>query len=100
MKKDSEQILRSNGVEGLDINGRDLDTPIPMISDRLLNSGRNKTNTQLLPCDTQTPCHINMILTSILKTGELLKAKRDHGDIPNLNIWIEEADNKVVGHIE
>ena len=78
----------------------DLDTPIPVMPDRFWASETNKTNTQLLLRDTQTPPHIDFVFSSIIQNGELLNARVGNQDILEPNNWIEEADNKVVGHIK
>ena len=80
--KNSERLWRSNGVEGLDIFGIDLDTPIPVMPDRFWASERNKTNIQLLLRDTQTPPYIDFVFSSIIQNVELFNAKVGNEDIP------------------
>ena len=102
--KESERLRRSDGVEGLDIIGMAADTPIPIIPEKFWASEKNKVMIQLLLRD--TVCNYkysdkSMILSSMIHEDEVLPAKLCTGEeIPELNNWIEEADSKVIVHVE
>ena len=100
--KDSERLRRSDGVEGLDIVGMDCNTPIPVMPERFWTSEKNKENIQLVFRGTHNHLNrnIDMIFSSMIYEGELLAAKNDSGEIPELNNWLEEADSKVIIHVE
>ena len=83
--KDSERIRRSNDVEGLDVIGIDLNTPIPVMSDRFWASEKNKINSQLLLRGTPIPPNIDFLFSSMINNGELITAKIGDKEITKLN---------------
>ena len=100
--KDSERLRKSDGIDDLDIVGMDFNTPIPVMPERFWTSEKIKAETQLVFHG--TPINLNrniqMIFSLMIYEGELLAAKNDSGDIPELNNWLEEADSKVIVHVE
>ena len=102
--KDSERLRRSDGIEGLDIIGMAADTPVPIIPEKFWSSEKNKVMIQLLlrniiSCNEYNA--ENMIMSSMIYEEEMLPSKLFTGEeIPELNNWLEEADSKVIVHVE
>ena len=100
--KDSERLRRLDGVEGLDIIEMDGNTPVPVLVDRFWASELNKENIQLLFRNSQSSPdkNIDVIFSSMIIDGELISARSKSENIPKLDNWLEEADFKVIPHIE
>ena len=80
----------------------DFNTPIPVLPERFWTSEKNKAEIQLVFRGTLNNLNrnIEIIFSSMIYEGELLAAKNDSGDIPELNNWLKEADSKVIVHLE
>lgn len=102
--KEGERLRRSNGVTGIDIIDMNENTPIPEQIEKFWASERNKQNLQLLVREMvskmtkQIPL---IVVSSLVCEEEMLSAKSAGGeDIPELNNWIGEADERLVLHIK
>ncbi len=102
--KEGESMRRTDSTTGIDIIGMNRDTPIPQQIDKLWASEENKRNLQLLVRDIVSErSHTNatIIASSVVSGDEVLPAKATGGEeIPDLLNWIEEADARLVVHVE
>ena len=84
-----------------DIIGVNRDTPIPQQLDKFWSSEEIKRNLQMLVRElmcNQTSGNATIIVSSV---DEVLPAKAAGGEeIPDLLNWIEEADARLVVHVE
>ncbi|KAH3719442.1 hypothetical protein DPMN_062277 [Dreissena polymorpha] len=79
------------------------DTPIPQQLNKFWASEKNKRNLQLLVRDIvcNNVCANHIIASSVLYDNEALPAITFCNEvIPELLNWIEEADARVVAHVE
>ena len=100
--KECERLRRTT-VNPIDVVGMDEDTPIPHQQDKFWASEKNKQHLQLLfrqivtNRPTETPV---IIASSMIFDDEVLPAKASSGEeIPNLHSWIEEADARLLVHV-
>lgn len=102
--KEGERMRRTDSTIGIDIVGLNRNTPIPQQLDKFWASKENKQNLQLLVRDivsTRTSDNATIIASSIVSDDEVLSATATGGqEIPNLFSWIEEADARLVVHVE
>ena len=97
-------MRRIDPTTGINIVGMTRDTPIPQQLDKFWSSQENKQNLQLLVRDTVCNGHYantTIIASSVVSDDEVLPAKANGGaDIPELLNWTEEADSRLVLHVE
>ena len=97
-------MRRTDPNSGIDIIGMNRDTPIPQQLDKFWASQEYKRNLQLLVRDTVCDKAYGkgtIITSSVVFNDEVLPAKTNGGEeIPDLLNWIEEADARLVVHVE
>ena len=97
-------MRRIDPTTGINIVGMTRDTPIPQQLDKFWTSQENKQNIQLLVRDTVCNGHYantTIIASSVVSDDEVLPAKANGGaEIPELLNWTEEADSRLVLHVE
>ena len=97
-------MRRIDPTTGINIVGMTRDTPIPQQLDKFWSSQENKQNLQLLVRDTICNGHYantTIIASSVVSDDEVLPAKANGGaEIPELLNWTEEADSRLVLHVE
>ena len=97
-------MRRIDPKTGINIVGMTRDTPIPQQLDKFWSSQENKQNLQLLVRDTVCNGHYantTIIVSSIVSDDQVLPAKANGGaEIPELLNWTEEADGRLVLHVE
>ena len=97
-------MRRTDPTTGINIVGMTRDTPIPQQLDKFWSSQENKQNLQLLVRDTVCNGHYantTIIASSVVSDDEVLPAKANGGaEIPELLNWTEEADSRLVLHVE
>ena len=97
-------MRRTDPTSGIDIIGMNRDTPIPQQLDKFWASQENKQNLQLLArdiVDNRTLVNGTIIASSVVSNDEVLSAKSNGGEeIPDLLNWIEEADARLVVHVD
>jgi hypothetical protein len=102
--KEGERMRRTDSSTGIDIVGMSRDTPIPQQLDKFWASQENKRNLQLLVRDivcNRTYGNATIIASSLVHDDEALPAIASGGkEIPELLNWIEEADARLVVHVE
>ena len=106
--KDRECMRRTDSTTGIDIIGMNRDTPIPQQLDKFWASQENKRNLQLLVRDIvykraygNATAIATIIASSLVSDDEALPAKSAGGEeIPDLLNWIEEADARLVVHVD
>ena len=102
--KEGERMRRTDPTSGIDIIGMNRDIPIPQQLDKFWASQENKQNLQLLARDiVDNRAFVNgtIIASSVVSNDEVLSAKSSGGEeIPDLLNWIEEADARLVGHVD
>ena len=102
--KEAERLRRSNTTTGIDIIGMQKDTPIPNQLDKFWASDKNKINIQhltreIIKNDDFGPLQI--IASSIICDGKVLPTvSSTEEDVNELNSWIEEADARLIFHID
>ena len=102
--KEGERMRRKDLTTGIDIIGMNRDTPFPQQLDKFWSSEENKRNLQMLVrhmvCN-QASGNATIIVSSVVSDHEVLPAKAAGGEeIPDLCNWIEEADDRLVVHVE
>ena len=101
--KEGERLRRGDEATGIAIIDMSRDTPIPQQLNKFWASEENKRNLQLLVRDIvcNDVCANPIIASSVVSDNEALPAiKFGNEDIPELLNWIEEADARVVAHVE
>ena len=102
--KEGERMRRSDSTSGIDIIGMNKDTPIPKQLDKFWASDENKKNLQMLAQNilhSQDYCGTSTIITSsVVLNDEVLPAYVGSGEAQDLWNWIEEADSRLVVHVE
>ena len=102
--KEGERLRRRDSTNGIDIIGMNRETPIPQQLDKFWSSQENKRNLQVLVRDSvRNIAYSNaaVIASSLVSEDEALPAIVFGGDeIPDLLNWIEEADARLVVHVE
>ena len=102
--KEGERTRRTDPTTGINIVGMTRDTPIPQQLDKFWSSQENKQNLQLLVRDTVCNGHnanTTIIASSVVSDDEVLPAKANGGaEIPELLNCTEEADSRLVLHVE
>jgi hypothetical protein len=106
--KEGERMRRTDSTTGIDIIGMDKDTPIPQQIDKFWASQENRRNLQLLVRDIvsdraygDATTMATVIASSLVSDDEALTAKAAGGEeIPDLMNWIEEADARLVVHVD
>jgi len=101
--KEGERMKRTN-VTPIDIIGMNANTPIPRQLDKFWASEKNKRNLQLLVRDmvsNRAEGNPVIIASSVVSDDEVLPGKAAGGEeISDLHSWIEEADARLVVHVE
>ena len=102
--KEGERLRRTHDIKGIDIIGMTKETPIPQQLDKFWVYECNKRNIQALCRDmacSRTKSNPNIIVSSVVHEDEVLPAETSEGrDIPELINWIEEADDRLIVHVE
>ncbi|KAL8620077.1 hypothetical protein ACOMHN_015359 [Nucella lapillus] len=102
--KEGERMRRRADVTPIDIIGMNANTPIPRQLDKFWASEKNKQNLNLLVRDmvsNRAEGNPVIIASSVICDDEVLPAKAAGGEeIPDLHSWIEEADARLVVHVE
>ncbi|KAK3885497.1 hypothetical protein Pcinc_010238 [Petrolisthes cinctipes] len=102
--KERERMRCTDPTTGINIIGMSRDTPIPQQIDKFWASHENKTNLQLLARDIvshRASSDVTIIGSSTVSDEEVYPANASGGDkIPDLFSWIEEADSRVVVHVD
>ncbi|KAL7406573.1 hypothetical protein ABVT39_022458 [Epinephelus coioides] len=102
--KEGECMRRTDSTTGIDIISMNRDTPIPQQLDKFWASEENKRNLQLLVQDmvcNRTCGDATILVSSVVSHDEVLPAKAAGGEeFPDLLNWIEEADARLVVHVE
>ena len=101
--KESEFKRRTDEAKGIEIIGMTKDTPVPKQPDKLWAS-EHKRNIQKLCRDiirnnvTDNPA---IKTSSVVSDGKVLPGQMTGGkEIPELLSWIEEADARLIVHVE
>ncbi len=102
--KEGERMRRADLTTGIKVISMDKETPIPQQLDKFWASKENKQNLQELVRDmvyNRNYGNIRYIASSVVVDEEVLPAYACGGeDIADLANWIEEADARVVSHVE
>ncbi|KAL8619946.1 hypothetical protein ACOMHN_015228 [Nucella lapillus] len=102
--KEGERMRRRADVTPIDIIGMNANTPIPRQLDKFWASEKNKQNLNLLVRDmvsNRAEGNPVIIASSVICDDEVRPAKAAGGEeIPDLHSWIEEADARLVVHVE
>ena len=102
--KEGERMRRTDSTTGINIVGMNRETPIPQQLDKFWASQQNKQNLQGMVRDTvrlRTFGNATIIVSSVVCDDEVLPAISLGGEeIPSLLNWIEEADARLVVHVE
>ncbi|KAL7396930.1 hypothetical protein ABVT39_013826 [Epinephelus coioides] len=101
--KEGERVRRTDSTTGIDIISMNRDTTIPQQLDKFWASEENKRNLQLLVRDmvcNRTCGDATILVSSVVSHDEVLPAKAAGGEFPDLLNWIEEADARLVVHVE
>ena len=102
--KEAERIRRSNTTTGIDIIGMQKDTPVPNQLDKFWASDKNKINIQHLTREiikNDDFGTLQIIASSIICDDEVLPTvSSTEEDVNELNSWIEEADARLILHID
>ncbi|KAH3870573.1 hypothetical protein DPMN_033761 [Dreissena polymorpha] len=101
--KEGEWLWRGDEATGIAIIDMIRDTPIPQQLNKFWASEENKRNLQLLVRDIvcNDVCANPIIASSVVSDNEALPAiKFGNEIIPELLNWIEEADARIVTHVE
>lgn len=102
--KEGERARRSNPASGIKIIGMNRATPVPQQLEKFWASVDNKRELQQLVRDmVRTGVHgtSTIIVSSVVSDEEVLPAIISGGEeIPDLLSWIEEADARLVVHVD
>ena len=102
--KECERMKRSDGTHGLEIIDMSSETPVPVVPEKFWSSEENKRKIQLLFCDIvrdEVYRNQTIITSSVIIDGEVKSARYSSGEeIPELMNYIEEADSKIIVHLE
>ncbi len=97
-------MRRTDSPTGIDVIGMNRDTPIPKQLEKFWASQENKRNLQLLVRDivcNRTYGDTTVIASSLICDDKAVPAKATGAKgIPNLLNWIEEADARLVVHVD
>ena len=101
--KEGERLRRSDEAARIDIIGMGRDTNLQKL-DKFWASEANKQNLQLLVRDivcNQASVNLTIIASSVVSDDEALPARvSGNEEIPELLNWIEEANTRLVAHVE
>jgi len=102
--KEGERMRRTDSTSGITIIGMNRYTPIPQQLEKFWASQENKKNLQLLVRDivcNRAYGDATIIASSLVSDDEALPATATGGEeIPDLLSWIEEADARLVVHVD
>ena len=103
--KEGEIIRRAGDCIAVDLATVDESVPIPHQLDTFWTSNLNKQNLQLLARHVGERDLQNVIMSGMVIDEEIVSARiKQTGsnirDVPQLNNWQEEADSRVISHVE
>ena len=102
--KEAERLKRKGETDELEILNMKSDTPTPKQEDKFWASERSKTNLLVFACDFILQANNLFLICSFTVSGcvrdnESISAQTVDLLIPELNSYIEEADQRVINHI-
>ena len=102
--KEGERIRRASSKGTIELVEMLEDTPIPKLEAQFWTESMNKEKLQLLARTVALRDMKNVIVSAMVVNNGLIdsRLKENHSepqDVPELTSWLEEADSRIIPHI-